>query len=211
MSRCQPIFLSGPHGGGKTTLLKTLTKASGLFFENDFDIDFTIDFPHLPLLSPFERCLMRLYHRVFVAQYARELARRRPGKCILTNRTVYDSEAYIHVYRNLGWVTALEFQKLSRALRHFPFRPYAIVLNPSYKMLSSRLKKRKRAGTRSMRDKIFVREDTPLFIRLLRNYYKKFNNNPRVLYLEQDREQDIQKIFSWIRKINKSSIPSVRL
>ena len=42
-----PVFISGPHGGGKSTLVEKLKSSANLFLENDFDIDFTIDFPSL--------------------------------------------------------------------------------------------------------------------------------------------------------------------
>lgn len=121
----QPIFFSGPHGGGKSTLIEKL-HAHSLFIENDFDIDFTTDFPNLNSLSSFERSLIRLYHRYFIGQYAYSLAKKYPDKFILTNRTVYDSEAYVYAYNKLGWITGQEYEKLKFVIDRFYLRPYAI-------------------------------------------------------------------------------------
>ena len=76
-----PIFVSGPHGGGKSTLIKSLISSkNNMFIENNFDIDFTTDFPSIANLSSFERSLIRLYHRFFIANYANVIAIKNPIK-----------------------------------------------------------------------------------------------------------------------------------
>ena len=194
----KPIYLSGPHGGGKSTLTEALKKSSDVFLENDFDIDFTIDFPSIASLSHFERSLVRLYHRFFIAHYAESFARKNSGKIILTNRTVYDSEAYIHVYRELKWITEEQFQKLQFVMGNFAPAPRAIVLNPSVEVIKARLSKRRDAATRSNRDKIFQNEDSDIFIEHLRDYFTKFQGRENVLYLENNEAGDIKKIIEWV-------------
>lgn len=165
--------------------------------ENDFDIDFTVDFPHLAALSHFERCLIRLYHRMFIARYAQALAERSTGMCVVTNRTVYDSEAYIHVYRDLGWITAEEYRKLSVVLENIHNRPYAVVLNPPLDVLIRQLEKRRVAATRATRDEVFASEDAEEFLVPLRKYFETFKNNDRILYLEDDGDASFERVMSW--------------
>lgn len=195
-----PIFISGPHGGGKSTIIRELSK-SDLFIENDFDIDFTIDFPSIASLSSFERSLVRLYHRFFVANYAHTLAKNNPDKFILTNRTVYDSEAYINVYKDLGWISESEFEKLNFVIKNFTLKPHTTILNPPLEVLKARLNKRRDVATRAMRDKIFKDEDSDDFIGKLHNQFKKFKNLPNVLYIEDNSEAEIQKIVKWAKSL----------
>lgn len=195
------IFFSGVHGGGKSTLVKRLLDSSSSFMENDFDIDFTVDFPSIAELSSFERSLIRLYHRFFITNYARTLAKNHPGKFILTNRTLYDSEAYINVYRELKWITEEQFGKLDFLLKNFTYHPYAVVLNPPLDVIKSRLNKRKGEATRTMRDKIFVKEDSDAFLKLLRNYFERFRGDNKILYIEADGEIEVKKIISWAKSL----------
>ncbi|MBI4095006.1 MAG: deoxynucleoside kinase [Candidatus Liptonbacteria bacterium] len=196
-----PIFISGPHGGGKSTLVDKLKNSSDLFLENDFDIDFTIDFPSISSLSHFERSLMRLYHRFFITNYAQKLAKENPVKVILTNRTVYDSEAYINAYHELKWISEDQFQKLDFVIKNFSLRPYAIILNPPLEVIKNRLGKRRDEATRTNRDKIFKNEDSDEFLENLYNYFTKFKNRNGVVYVEDNNEIAIQKITAWVKDI----------
>ena len=64
MSMNNVIFFSGPHGGGKTTLINSLLKKCEYTVENDFDINFLEHFHSISIMDDFERCLLRLYHRM---------------------------------------------------------------------------------------------------------------------------------------------------
>lgn len=196
-----PIFISGPHGGGKSTLISNLKNASDLFLENDFDIDFTIDFPSISSLSHFERSLMRFYHRFFIASYAQKLARENPEKVILTNRTVYDSAAYVNAYYKLKWISEDQFQKLDFMIKNFFFRPYAIILNPPLEVIKNRLGKRRDEATRTNRDKIFKNEDSDEFLGNLYNHFTKFENKNGFVYIKDNDEATIQKIIAWVKAI----------
>lgn len=193
------LFISGPHGGGKTTLIQRLVQPGSIFLENDFDIDFTTDFPKIASLSSFERSLVRLYHRYYVLLHARNQRAEHPDKCIVTNRTVYDSEAYIHVYHDLQWISEGEYQKLSVILQSFQPRPEAVVLNPPLDVILQRLAKRNMAATRTLRDRIFVKEDQETFLVRLHAYFQRFQGDRKVLYLEENSPADIARVIAWVK------------
>lgn len=195
-----PLFLSGPHGGGKTTLTKALLAQSSAFIENGFDIDFTTDFPSLSSLSHFERCLMRLYHRFFITNYARTQAITHPEQCIITNRSVYDSEAYINVYRDLHWISEAQFQKLDLVLKNFQPRPATVVLNPPVEVIKQRLQGRRSAATRVNRDTIFANEDSDEFIERLHGYFASYKNQENILYLENNSQMEQNLLLEWTYK-----------
>lgn len=196
-----PIFISGPHGGGKSTLIEKLKSVIDLFLENDFDIDFTIDFPSIVSLSHFERSLIRLYHRFFVANYAQSLSKRNPEKIILTNRTIYDSEAYINTYRKLNWISEDQYKKLHFVINNFSYHPHTIILNPPLEIIEKRLDKRREGATRENRDKIFEGEDSVIFLENLHDYFKGFRDRNNILYIEDNNEAEIKKIIDWVKNI----------
>ncbi len=196
-----PLFLSGPHGGGKTTLTKALLTQSSTFVENDFDIDFTTDFPSLSSLSHFERCLMRLYHRFFITNYARTQSLEHPERCIITNRSVYDSEAYTNVYRDLGWISEAQFQKLTLVLQNFNPRPATVILNPPVEIIKQRLHGRRSAATRVNRDTIFANEDSDEFIERLQAYFATYKNEENVLYLENNDQNEQVQVSRWVNNL----------
>jgi len=198
-----PIFVSGPHGCGKTTLLEKLFARYDLFLENDFDIDFVTDFPHITVLTDFEKCLLRLYHRNYLTDYARLLARRHNQRVILTSRGVYDSEAYTRTYRDVGWINAEEYATLDFVLGNLGYRPYTIVVNPPVDVVWERLSRRRAAGVRKARDAAFKSEDTIAFLAIMSAHYKSMNNRPHVLYLEDNSDTDIEHIMVWLMTLGK--------
>jgi len=196
-----PVFISGPHGGGKSTLIEKLKQNTDLFLENNFDIDFTVDFPSISALSHFERSLLRIYHRFFIAGYAEKLAKENPGKVILTNRTIYDSEAYINSYHELKWITEDQFQKLNFVINNFTVRPHAIILNPPFELIKNRLGKRRGEATRTNRDRIFKNEDSDEFLNKLHHYFTQFKDKEKFVYIEDNDEVAVQKIIDWAKTI----------
>lgn len=90
------LFCSGPHGSGKTTLISNLIQENVFLLENDFDINFLENFNTIKLMSDFERCLLRLYHRIYVQNYATSNIKK--NKTIVVSRSVYDSFAYVETY-----------------------------------------------------------------------------------------------------------------
>lgn len=200
-----PLYISGPHGGGKSTLVDRLKQKSNIFIDNNFDIDFTIDFPSLSILSHFEKSLLRVYHRLFVTGYTQNLSKANPGKVVITNRTVIDSAAYTDVYRKLNWISQDQYQKLSFIINNFPYKPKTVILNPSLRVIKERLHLRRDQRTRVNRDEAFTTEDSDIFLENLHNYFERFQNQKNILYLKDNSENDIQKITEWVQQTQLSA------
>ena len=202
-----PVFLSGPQGSGKTTLLEKLCSKYELFYENDFDIDSIKEFPSIKVMSHFERCLLRLYHRIYLTDYATLLSEKHPDKVILTSRGIKDSEAYIKAYKDFDWISDDCYSTLEFVLNNFRYKPYTIILNPPFEVVKQRLENRRKQGVRILRDELFSHEDTDDFLKSICMHFEQFKNTERVLYLENNEEDDIKKIFDWLDGLKKVDEP----
>ncbi len=50
----KPIFIAGPHGSGKTTLISKLIVKSDRFIKDDYEIDFSNDMETLSSMTIFD-------------------------------------------------------------------------------------------------------------------------------------------------------------
>ncbi len=82
-------------------------------------------------------------------------------------------------------------------LRNVNVRPYAVVLNPPVAVILQHLEKRRAQGTRSVRDSVFVQEDSESFLTLLHTYFERFKTDDHILYLEDDSDTSIDHIVRW--------------
>lgn len=196
------IFFSGPHGSGKTTLIQKLvneTNSDIYFRENVMDINFLSDFPSIKLMNDFERCLLRFYHRFFVANYVlSDLPSIRDNVCALVSRSIYDSYAYIDVYQKLGKFTTNEQKILSNILSGTCIKPYTVILNPPIDIIMQHLKKRNDMHERDDRKQVFGNEDSVEFVTMLYSSFRKMRDLDNVLYIENNEMKDIDKIINWV-------------
>lgn len=194
------IFLSGPHGSGKTTLINKLLKLD-MFEENSFDLNFLQEFQSFKSLNNFERTLIRLYHRYFLTQY--NINNEREDKIKLVSRGLYDSIAYIETYQHFSMFECEnQYEYLKNVINKTQIEPYTIILNPDVDVIMYRLEKRRKAKQRPDRDGIFAMEDTREFLIKMTEIFDQFKNDKKVLYLTDNEEKDIERILSWVNEIN---------
>ncbi|MCM1285684.1 MAG: deoxynucleoside kinase [Acetobacter sp.] len=204
-----PIYISGPHGSGKTTLINKI-KNEEIFIENDFDINFLKQFPSMAIMNAYECCLLRLYHRIYTAIYASQkvekansFAKCKSSEFLLVSRSIYDSLVYSQTEYSLGQMSKDEYNTLNtiamNALQYI--NPYVIILNPSIDTILARLEKRKRFNERVEREKLCAREDTYEYVKKVHEAFLKYKDNDNVLYLTDNDDDSIQQIVKWIEKL----------
>lgn len=191
------IFFSGPHGGGKTTLINSILNKYQNTVENDFDINFLKNFHSISTMNDFERCLLRLYHRMFVENYVQQLSCQ-GQKTVLVSRSVYDSFAYIDTYYQLGKIDEYKYDIFSKIKRSLPMLPNTVILNPNVDVIMQRLEKRRVNNERPERNITFKSEDSEEFVRLLHDNFEKYSVDKNVLYITDNKIEEINKIRDWI-------------
>lgn len=196
------VYVSGPHGSGKSTLIQKLTALNLGILKNTFEIDFMKDFPSMPTMSIFEKCLLRLYHRFYTAKYAESICDQLPddNKVMLIDRSLYDSLAYINTENELGELSAKEYQTLISISRNAisMINPRTIILNPDVDIVLSRLERRRQMGIRKERDLLCAREDTYTYVNCVHNALEQLQNNGNILYIKDNSDREIEKIIKWL-------------
>ena len=203
----KPIFIAGPHGSGKTTLISKLIVKSDRFIKDDYEIDFSNDMETLSSMTIFEKCLIRLYHRFYTA----ELAIKKCGmskendKILVVDRSIYDSLVYIEVEYKLGELSDEQYHKLREIVDNSlaMIEPYTVVLNPNPEEIVRRLEIRRATGTRKKRDQMCAREDNVDYVGKMNDEFIKIYSNKNVININNNGDEDIKKAISLgIAKIN---------
>lgn len=196
-----PVYISGPHGSGKTTLIEKLLKADLSLCESSFEIDFLKEFPTISYMTPYERCVLRTYHRLFVGEYN---TRKEGNDIILVSRGIYDSIAYGATEYALGEMTKEEYGVLQKInALGIARRPLTIILNPPVDIILERLTERRKKGTRKERDIMCAREDTYEYVKLVHDELEKYKDNADVLYILDNDKDNIEKVLEWIHTRTK--------
>lgn len=207
----KPIFIAGPHGSGKTTLISKLIVKSDRFIKDDYEIDFSNDMETLSSMTIFEKCLIRLYHRFYTA----ELAIKKCGmskendKILVVDRSIYDSLVYIEVEYKLGELSDEQYHKLREIVDNSlaMIEPYTVVLNPNPEEIVRRLEIRRATGTRKKRDQMCAREDNVDYVGKMNDEFIKIYSNKNVININNNEDEDIKKIRYMVRCLPDGVMP----
>ena len=186
------IFLSGPHGGGKTTLEKKLQEACPAILVPEL----TTKNPKFHT-QPVERITLKLCERAIENYEALQIAKQNPHRIVLANRCVYDADAYADAYLSLGWISEEEHVDQHRFARFaFPkelHEPYAVVLNPQFEVVEAQLKKRWLSEEKKWQ------EDDLEYCRAACKAYEQFEDEPRIWYVRNS--DDVERIARLIERV----------
>jgi thymidylate kinase len=198
------VFLSGPHGSGKTTLVKKLLEAIPDAIFPDLEtkcIKFDTD--------PRQRLALKIAERSLENYEYLTIARKNPEKLVFGNRCIYDHYAYSRAYYDRGWILEFEMRRYNEcADLCFPKElgsPYAIVLNPRYEIVKLHLEARWKHNIRKWNEK------DPDYLRATCYAYKTFGLKPykdKILYIDKEASNPgvIDEIKDWL--ILKELIPT---
>ena len=192
------VFLSGPQGAGKTTLINLLAGPEIISPELEtktlkFDID------------PKKRIALKICQRSLENFEYLQIARQNPEKVILGNRCIYDQYAFNEVFVKRGWIKEEEKERYDENSRLFYLpelhAPRAIVLNPDFNIVTQHLEKRWQT------EGVKWREQDSEYIWLACEAYKSFRDREEILYIDHriDLKDKTEKdrITDWILQVKK--------
>ncbi|SHO43123.1 AAA family ATPase [Anaerocolumna xylanovorans] len=197
----KPIFISGPHGCGKTTLINKLLKDQINFVLDDYKIDFVNDLASISIMTVYEECLLRIYHRFYTAEQAiLKCKNTSDNKILVVDRSIYDSLVYNKVEYILGKITKSQYDNLTEIADNGlkVIKPYTVILNPNPDIVVDYLEKRQVSGTRKDRDKLCAREDTHEYINMMNAEYVKLYTEENVLVIDNKEIDGMNKVYKWI-------------
>jgi thymidylate kinase len=191
------VFLCGPHGSGKTTLINRLR-----------EINPALEVPQLysrnikfNIADEFQRQSLKIAARAIENFEYLSAAKNSPDKVVLGNRCVYDVLAYTQSYFNLGWLDAVKYTGCMQVIFNLFLgdlnNPRAIILNPGFEVCLRHLEKRWSEKGKKWR------EGDMEYLREVVENFKTFRNKDNILYLDRefclnDRNQ-IDYINEWLK------------
>lgn len=198
------FFISGPHGSGKSTLIKRIlrhlpcsvspslsTEVPQFYWgEGHGEIDY------------FHRQVLKIAQRAIENYEYWEFARRSPDKLVIGDRCKYDDLAYRMANVSLGWINKGDLPVIDRISILYNKElqnPRAIVLNPPIEVIQRHLGERWKRG-----EKWKFQEDNLDYLRAVCNAFSDFRGKVGVLYL--DSEVDLsdpglpRTINDWIKQ-----------
>ncbi len=185
------VFISGPHGAGKTTLVERLQKEYNQIIVPELKT--TTPKFHT---NPSDRQKLKLSQKAIESFEALEIAREHPDKIIIGNRCRYDCDAYSLAFHKLRWITQEDHERLLQIGKFIYtaelYSPLAIILNPPFEIVRERLQGRWKKEEKKWN------EDDMDYCKAACSAYEHFEGQPRILYLRDS--DNIERIIEWMER-----------
>jgi deoxyadenosine/deoxycytidine kinase len=198
------IYVSGPHGAGKSSLIKSVCAYTGAAYYPD-----RLKFAHV------ENPLLR--QRAKIAKFFQEYCdlqnfeRENPGKDIIADRCIYDLIAYDNAFEQLGWISKDEGKRNHETIQNLfapedsmmPSMPQNVaILNPPFETLVEHLQKRWKTAQKKWREEDFeYLKEVHKAYRLLPEFY--YIENLLVIETNTTLEEEVEMFMRWRSKINE--------
>jgi hypothetical protein len=197
------IYLSGPHGSGKTTLGKEIAKENpGVLIPELYSRNIKFD------TEPDYRQILKICGRAIENFEYLKIAKENPDKIIIGNRCIYDIFAYNQTYHRKDWIEEDTYQRYDIHAKDF-FKsenqePLAIVVNPGYEVVKKHLEKRwKEKGKK-------WREEDLEYARLVCREFEKLKGNDLIYYIDHEinleTKEEIINCIQWMEEKYNSNL-----
>lgn len=189
------LYFSGPHGAGKSSLIKGVCSSNPDFLLYPDRLEFA------KMEEP------RLRHKSKITKYFQEYCdqlnfeKENPGKIIIGDRCMYDSYAYGRAFVKLGWLSKEDnalHEYLTEKWFENDIKPqHLVVLNPPLESIVERLRKRWEKKAKKWREEDFQ------YLKAAHEQYKELPNlftGKNLLYLNKDTtiEDEVNQTLEWV-------------
>ncbi len=203
------VFVSGPHGSGKSTLITNLvegipnaispalrTRSPQFYWGGDEEV-LEMNF--------FHRQALKYAQRAFENYEYLAVAKREPDKLVIGDRCIYDAHAYREAGIKLGWLTEEQDLKIERDLKILNplelLEPHCIILNPGFEVCRKHLERRwKETGW------VKFMETDLKYLRTVCESFEAFKDKEEFFYigdeLDYSRESQLNGLRNWVDSID---------
>jgi len=200
------VFVSGPHGAGKSTLVSYLLEN----IPNSFSPKLKTRTPQFYWGGAEDLVEMNHFHRqtLKTAQRATEnyeywiASKANPDKIIIGDRCIYDARVYREVYVSLGWVTPEQADTIKSFEKYFYpeeiLNPYSIVLNPGIDVCRQHLETRwKETGWIKFKETDFN------YLETVCKCFATLEENKNIFYIDHEfdfsNERVLDSLIDWLK------------
>lgn len=199
------VYLSGPHGSGKSTLIADIKDSAA-------NVTVVEQIAHLESLTDMiERSVWRIALHAIEHRQNLHYAEDHPDIYVLGDRCYLDDEVYWTAFEHLGWLTRsqrrsiLQLQRVTYRLTSTPLPKRVIVMCPPLDWNRDRVLQRHDAGERIK----WNENDFTYLAYVNAAFHKTAPNNNRLILRETDREKRAQLVKDWVTRTPPPVSPNI--